>query len=61
MKDSLQRTQVFSEPFPKDPKHPHWACREGSSLMESLRSSRLAAGGQVGYRKASQVALDADA
>lgn len=28
--------------------------------MESLHSSRIAAGGQVGYLKASQAALDAD-
>jgi len=60
IKDSLQHTEVFSELLLKCPKHSHWAGRYNSSLMESLHSSRLAAGGQVGYLKASQVALDAD-
>lgn len=51
---------MLSEPLLKYPEHPHWAGRYDSSVMENLLSSRLAAGGQVGYLKASHVALDAD-
>lgn len=60
IKNSVQHTEGFSEPLLKYQEHPHWAGSYDSPLVENLHLSRLADEGQMGYLKASQVALDAD-